>query len=75
MDKITQDMKYRYSLVKYAQTEGVSKASRKYNRALSIPTMPQSQSPRKAQIEQDHCLRNRANYSLILDIQGLKLYP
>jgi len=22
-----------------------------------------------------HALRNRANYSLILDIQGLKLYP
>ncbi len=35
MDKITQDMKYRYSLVKYAQKEGVSKASRKYNRSRS----------------------------------------
>jgi len=35
MDKITQDMKYRLSLVKYALTHGVSKASRKYNKSRS----------------------------------------
>ena len=35
MDKITQDMKYRQSLVKYALDQGVSKASRKYNRSRS----------------------------------------
>jgi len=35
MDKITQDMKYRYSLVNYALREGVSKASRKYNKGRS----------------------------------------
>ncbi len=35
MDKITQDMKYRYSLVNYALSEGVSKASRKYNKGRS----------------------------------------
>lgn len=35
MDKITQDMKYRYSLVKYALSQGVSKASRKYNKGRS----------------------------------------
>ena len=35
MDKITQDMKYRQSLVKYALSEGVSKASRKYNKSRS----------------------------------------
>lgn len=36
MDKITQDMKYRHSLVKYALKEGVSKACRKYNRSRSF---------------------------------------
>lgn len=35
MDKITQDMKYRYSLVNYALKQGVSKAARKYNRSRS----------------------------------------
>ncbi len=35
MDKITQDMKYRHSLVKYALNHGVTKASRKYNRCRS----------------------------------------
>ena len=35
MATITQDMKYRQSLMKYASTYGVSKASRKYNRARS----------------------------------------
>lgn len=35
MDKITQDMKYRHSLVKYALKQGVSKASRKYNKSRS----------------------------------------
>ena len=35
MATITQDMKYRQSLMKYARTYGVSKASRKYNRARS----------------------------------------
>ena len=35
MDKITQEMKYRYSLVNYALKYGVSKASRRYNRARS----------------------------------------
>lgn len=32
---ITQDMKYRQSLMKYAQTYGVSRASRKYNKSRS----------------------------------------
>ncbi len=36
MDKITQEMKYRYSLVNYALKYGVSKASRRYNRARSV---------------------------------------
>jgi transposase len=35
MDTITQEMKYRYSLVNYALKYGVSKASRRYNRARS----------------------------------------
>jgi transposase len=35
MDKITQDMKYRHSLVKYALNQGVSKACRKYNKSRS----------------------------------------
>ena len=32
MDSITQDMKYRYSLMKYAEKYGVSRASRKYDK-------------------------------------------
>ena len=35
MTTITQDMKYKQSLMKYATAHGVSKASRKYNRARS----------------------------------------
>ena len=35
MNSITQDMKYRQSLIKYALTHGVARASRKYNRARS----------------------------------------
>ena len=35
MTTITQDMNYRQSLMKYAAAHGVSKASRKYNRARS----------------------------------------
>ena len=35
MDSITQDMKYRYSLMKYAEKYGVSRASRKYNKTRS----------------------------------------
>ena len=36
MATITQDMKYKQSLMKYARAYGVSKASRKYNRARSF---------------------------------------
>lgn len=36
MATITQDMKYKQSLMKYATAHGVSKASRKYNRARSF---------------------------------------
>ncbi|NLT14588.1 MAG: transposase family protein [Clostridiales bacterium] len=35
MNKITQDMKYRQSLINYTLKHGVSKASRKYNKARS----------------------------------------
>ncbi|MGI6700203.1 MAG: DDE-type integrase/transposase/recombinase [Christensenellales bacterium] len=35
MSSITQDMKYRQSLLSFAQRHGVSKASRKYNKARS----------------------------------------
>ena len=35
MASITQDMKYRQSLMKYAETYGVSRASRKYNKSRS----------------------------------------
>lgn len=35
MNSITQDMKYRQSLIKYAEKYGVSRASRKYNKARS----------------------------------------
>ena len=35
MNSITQDMKYRYSLMKYAEKYGVSRASRKYNKNRS----------------------------------------
>ena len=35
MNTITQEMKYRYSLIRFAEKYGVSKASRKYNRARS----------------------------------------
>ena len=35
MEKITQEMKYRQSLMKYAQRHGVTKASRKYNKTRS----------------------------------------
>lgn len=36
MDKITQDMKYRQSLMLYADKHGVSAASRKYNKSQSF---------------------------------------
>ena len=35
MNSITQDMKYRYSLMKYAEKYGVSRASRKYDKSRS----------------------------------------
>ncbi len=35
MATITQDMKYKQSLMRYAAAHGVSKASRKYNRERS----------------------------------------
>lgn len=35
MKSITQDMKYRYSLMKYCEKYGVSRASRKYNKSRS----------------------------------------
>ena len=35
MNSVTQDMKYRQSLIHYAQKHGVSKASRKYNKGRS----------------------------------------
>ena len=35
MNSITQDMKYKQSLIEYCRKNGVSKASRKYNRARS----------------------------------------
>ena len=35
MNSITQDMKYRQSLLTYAQKYGVSRASRKYNKSRS----------------------------------------
>ena len=35
MNTITQEMKYRQSIVRYAQDKGVTKASRKYNRGRS----------------------------------------
>ena len=35
MNSITQDMKYRQSLLAYAQKYGVSRASRKYNKSRS----------------------------------------
>ncbi|MDL2254630.1 DDE-type integrase/transposase/recombinase [Ruminococcaceae bacterium OttesenSCG-928-I18] len=35
MNTVTQDMKYRQSLMKYAQKYGVSRASRKYNKSRS----------------------------------------
>lgn len=35
MNKITQEMKYRQSIIKFAFTYGVSKASRKYDKARS----------------------------------------
>ena len=35
MKSITQDMKFRYSLMKYCEKYGVSKASRKYNKSRS----------------------------------------
>lgn len=35
MNSITQDMKYRYSLMKYVEKHGVAKASRRYNKGRS----------------------------------------
>lgn len=35
MNSITQDMKYKQSLIKYAEKHGVSRASRKYNKSRS----------------------------------------
>ena len=35
MNSITQDMKFRYSLMRYAERYGVARASRKYNKAKS----------------------------------------
>lgn len=35
MNSITQDMKFRYSLMKYAEKFGVARASRKYNETKS----------------------------------------
>lgn len=35
MNSITQDMRYRQSLMRYAQKYGVSRASRKYNKSRS----------------------------------------
>ena len=37
MDSITQDMKYRYSLMKYAEKYGVSRDSRKYDKSRECP--------------------------------------
>ena len=39
MDSITQDMKYRCSLMKYAEKYGVSLASRKYDKSRAVPEM------------------------------------
>ena len=39
MDSITQDMKYRCSLMKYAEKYGVSRASRKYDKSRAVPEM------------------------------------
>ena len=36
MNSITQDMKFRQSLMKYAEKYGVSRASRKYNKTRSF---------------------------------------
>ena len=36
---ITQDMKYRCSLMKYAEKYGVSRASRKYDKSRAVPEM------------------------------------
>ncbi len=35
MNSITQDMQFRQSLMKYSEKYGVSRASRKYNKARS----------------------------------------
>ena len=35
MDKITQDMRFRQSLMRYAEKYGVTRASRKYNKSTS----------------------------------------
>lgn len=35
MDRITQDMRYRQSIVQYAQKNGVAAATRKYNKHRS----------------------------------------
>ena len=35
MNSITQDMKYRYSLMKYVEKHGVTQASRRYNKGRS----------------------------------------
>jgi hypothetical protein len=35
MNTVTQDMKYRQSLMKYVEKYGVSRASRKYNKGRS----------------------------------------
>ncbi len=39
MDSITQDMKYRCSLMKYAEKHSVSRASRKYDKSRAVPEM------------------------------------
>lgn len=36
MDNLTQEMKYRQSLIRFAQKYGVNRVSRKYNRSRSF---------------------------------------
>ena len=65
MDKITQDMKYRHSIVKYALNQGVSKASRKYNKSAvkyNFGSSDVMETSEEWQIGKHYCAGNSFNY-------------
>ena len=74
MNSITQDMKYRQSLLTYAQKYGVSRASRKYNKSRSYICTPWPASLDVLIVTPGNTPRKNSNSSLICteETQNLK---